>query len=214
MLNVKVGDKVLVVKRYGAMPVESVVALVAKKTFKIVGEDVLFRIETRWKGRHDCYYNKGSAAVYGDDNETRTRLLKEHESHVASVGAKKADVEARRAGAKARNIAEVKEIMGLGIIEGFLATKSVMPNGDRMYVGKITVKAEYLERKGGWEWVAVRLRNERRYDFDVHEEVDMVGMSVTYTNGGTGSFPSMSMTHHKSDEEAVVEALRRVYVNW
>lgn len=153
-------------------------------------------------------------------------LLAKINDHIAEqqiqVNMKKATDAVKEQERKDRHDAEVAEVKAAWATKDLRNPTSfgdVMPDGSRVYTLDIPVKAEYVERKLGWERIIVRCKDVEDYDWDrLHKaeneedaKVRRVEMAMTYCNGSSHSFTSCSTEKHDSDEDGLWEAMRHCY---
>jgi len=188
-------------------------------------------------GRSTRRYRKELLYVYS--NEAMIELQRLQSEINQRLKEKKLAEEKRQqeiADRKAEEVAEVKTMCGGQLT---LATKAAMqqPDGTRIYILDVPVKAEYAERKNGWETVMVMCKDTEELDWEkwgewkrehrdeeITDEATKIGekacsvrqveFSYTWTNGSHSSFSSCSTNRLANDTEALWEVMRYVYTSW
>ena len=153
-------------------------------------------------------------------NEARNRLMELKEER------KKNEEKKRRAYEKevAEQLEEVKLACGCDPHPGAkglpaIRMQETKPDGRRLYVINLPVKAEYAERKMGWETIIVCCHDVKDYDWsrigdEEIKEVTKIEMAYMYSNGSSYSFSSISTSKYDTEEEAIWDAVRRQYHSW
>lgn len=219
--QVKVEDVVIYVKRRGQRPVLDTVTKVTKTgQIGIAGMP-----GTNFKRNYNETYESTShtdGKVYllangqpADRNNFSDHKLDElnaeageREAADAEEKAAKAKQAAKRDERIAAELAEVKAACG-GILP--VEISRTLPDGSRLVTLNLPVKPEHAERKGGFEVVICRLKDEDDYVWQTGDKKKVVALHMTYLHAGSSSFPSCSGTQFDNDDEALWEAVRDQY---
>ncbi len=205
----KVGDVVILVRRYGARPETTNIDKVTPKGWlRVAGSTGSFRP----KGYAGYESREGSESVFLFSDETLAGLNAVADEKEASAKAKAESEANRKAEAKAREEAELAEVKAvMSNLYGHEVLFQGALDGSRLHVINLPIKPGF-ERKGGFETLIVRLKDVVSYNWDKAEKgIKDVEANVTYANADTASFPSLSSFRRDSDEEAIWEAIHRRY---
>ncbi len=217
MLNV--GDRVIYSK-YGNAPVQTTVRKVTK-----AGWIRLYAPETNEMfkpSQHEkkCYYanvrNQRAAVVFPFSQEKFDELLIRYNQIQANKKAKRQKEQQRQVDLLAERQRELDEVQALlnADLDSCTLHKTILPDGSRLRTMQLPVQADLTARKGDFEVLVARLKDVEEMNWETGVMESKVELHLTSCNGQSCSWPSYSTTRHDTDEEALWEAVRRIYHNW
>lgn len=207
-----VGDKALLVKKWGDEPKEVAVVKVTKtEQVTVDGYNRRFKVfgsSARELGG-TCRYRHENAMLYPMSAKEQVEANRQERIRADEEAAKKQEAANReRESCYARELEQTRQAMSR---PEFASTAIALPAGTQfsLYVVNMPVKQEYIERKGIVEVVVVKVWKETN-KWSLTKETE-IRSCYTYTNTRSGSFPSCSDHKVASEEEAILEACNDVY---
>lgn len=214
----KVGDKVIRVKQDRIVG-EGTVVRVTPKTYRVAfdGEkETTVRAEPDAYNRREYGFDKHVPQSKWDDSYVvpveQRMALEGRLAVLEAIAAEKIAARNRQLNAiaerKAKELAEARD--AVGNLQSRIVFQDQLPDGSRFYL--LDIPVQDAGRKG-FERLIVRCMDDKE-DLFGRERPDSVLACYTYANAESRSFSSVSGNRHRTDEEALWEAIRAEYHSW
>jgi hypothetical protein len=211
--KVKIGDRMILRKKYREMPIDTRVTSTTKCTIHVAGCMETLKASGEWDYPYRAM-GKSQAVAYPWSQEMWDELVKGHNDLKEREKKKEEDRERADQERKERlrkEMEEVKETCGGKLPVELSRSFSYLPDGSRLYVLNLPVKEKLKERKKGFQILFIRCKdNERLW----REEEEKVEGRMSYVTGDYSCFPSVSSTYGSTDEEVLWEYCRYAYHSW
>lgn len=213
------GDKVIYRKSYGAAPLTDNVDRVTKAGWVKLAQHSAGCYKATWRNEYQPtgIGNKSAERVYPWSQETWDKLVAEADAEAALKAKQAAEREARQAAAEAAGaarMAETRTALG-GNVYAAVRYRETLPDGSRLFVLHLPVKADLSAKKGPAEVAMVRIKDSRRYDWRADAERALVEPYFTYASQDTSNFPSCSNNAgYATDEDALWAVADSRYHGW
>jgi len=220
MLDLVVGQKVIYIPHYGEMPRIATITKVLKTRFEIKDENGI--IKTRFEvnscgvdGQTFYAYGtrkSGMVVVYTEENMKKfTEMAQQEISREKEKKERQEKARLERDIEQKKQIEEVKELY-LPDDWNERIQNEILPGDQKMYVINMPIHPRYVENKGSWERLIVRIKKEESWSW---QKAGMAYMTyTTWANEKSQSFSSCTGINYETEEEALWDSIRRCYFSW
>jgi len=214
--KIKVGDKVIYTKDYESPPQYATVCRVTKTQFRVtIDSDKSEQGPYRYKDWIDEFHTVSisrwhKSVVYlwkiGVFNKLADRAVKMQED--AKLRKQQRDKEKEeRMQQQADALKEIQAVFDLhGGLTALTRDAYALPDGSRIWIVDVPINAQRFPHKT-YSHAIIRCR---KAEHTIYEDCD-VEMSYTYITNRDSSFSSVSSSYHRTDEDAIWDALRHIY---
>lgn len=214
MLHVKakVGDRMILCRKYGDPPTECKVIRVTKTQIFVEGFSQPLRLRRSYSDEeiYETSQNASHANVWPWSQDKWEKLILEAETKKERGEERRKCERERQKKYEDRKEKQVKDLFSGDLQNVLFVWKDIMNDGSKIFVLRIPVKTEFIGRKGISEVLIVRIRTEDS-PWAMEEDHKTLRVYIARTNNSSGSFSIYSGFDCENEEDGLWRAIRICY---